>query len=107
MLTAYCQKVLERELAKSDYDGKTADQAWHWLMVEPDPDGINNHYVYGSLGAMPADMGPRFDTRFEPKLWWHVAPDGSQGKPGDPAIHGFPNSIERADFDEAWRKVRP
>lgn len=31
MLTSYCHNVLKLELAKSDYNGKTADQAWTWL----------------------------------------------------------------------------
>lgn len=32
-LNNYCAKVLARELAGSDYDGMTADQAWEWLML--------------------------------------------------------------------------
>jgi hypothetical protein len=31
-MNEYCQNVLKTELAKSDYDGKTADQGWAWLM---------------------------------------------------------------------------
>lgn len=31
MLNAYCANVLKAELAKADYNGMTADQAWAWL----------------------------------------------------------------------------
>lgn len=31
-MNEYCQNVLKTELAKPDYDGKTADQGWAWLM---------------------------------------------------------------------------
>jgi len=44
----------------------------------------------------------RFDQRFDPAAWPHVAADGSLGSPGDPAIHQFPNSLDRSDFDAAW-----
>lgn len=30
-MSPYCAKVLSIELAKSDYDGMTADQGWAWL----------------------------------------------------------------------------
>lgn len=32
-LNAYCATVLARELASADYNGKTADEAWAWLML--------------------------------------------------------------------------
>lgn len=43
----------------------------------------------------------RFDSRFYPALWPHVGEDGTPNADG-PAISGFPNTIERADFDKAW-----
>jgi hypothetical protein len=44
----------------------------------------------------------RFDRRFDPERWPHVAADGSQGGPQDKSISGFPNDITRIDFDTAW-----
>lgn len=43
----------------------------------------------------------RFDSRFYPELWPHVGDDGVPNEDG-PAITGFPNTIERSDFDAAW-----
>lgn len=45
----------------------------------------------------------RFDERFRPHNWPHVAEDGTIGTDEDKAIHGFPNAIERSDFDAAWQ----
>lgn len=45
---------------------------------------------------------PRMDRRFDPARWPHVAADGGEGSESDPAIHGFPNALGRADFDACW-----
>ena len=168
-MNEYCQNVLKTELAKPNYDGKTADQGWAWLM-EPrteqvsTPTGvkltplvvaatlgpIKANILAGKVAAMlpniaeslmrdgvdlahPAtspflnalvgdgiaaedvaallalgtntttkQLKPRFDERFYPELWLHVAKDGNVGSDGDPAISGFPNTITRDEFNSAW-----
>lgn len=171
-LNPYCQAVLRHELAKPDYDGKTADQAWAWLtepVVPPPvatPNGLRltpvrlakiigaakTEAVAAALKAAypltagylmeegvdpqtqeagaflaqlvtagvltPADLAAvqascvtvtqpsgyvRFDRRFLPADWPHVADDGTvSADTTQPAIHGFPNRIDRSDFDAAW-----
>jgi hypothetical protein len=168
-MNEYCQNVLKAELAKSDYDGKTADQGWAWLM-EPRTEEISKPtgikltplVAAATLGPMKANalagkilavlphigaalmqdgvdlahpatkpfldvlvgdgitaediaalmalgveitvkqFKPRFDERFFPELWPHVAKDGNIGGADDPAISGFPNTVSREDFDKAW-----
>lgn len=70
-------------------------------------DGIGQSDVdalksYGKR-EVSATSPPRFDLRFEPSRWPHVAADGGAGAEDDPPIHGFPNSIEKSDFEAAWR----
>lgn len=172
-LSAYCANVLKAELAKSDYNGMTADQGWAWLtqpiLQSPvsHPSGVlltpvvaaklvgaanaekiaaalksdfpitadhlmdegidptkaetqgflaqlvagnviaaadrDTLVTAGTVSVPRPDLPPRFDTRFEPALWPHVDANGNpSADPNDQAIHGFPNSIERADFDTAW-----
>ncbi len=175
MLTPYCQKVLQLELVKTDYDDKTADEAWSWLMDLVTPSGVTRPsgvrltplLVAGLLGPakaeaiavalktafptigellMQAGVDPlapasqtffaslvagnvitaedvgvlaatavvttqspsyvRFDRRFFPGDWPHVTADGDIGTESDQAIHGFPNTIDRSDFDAAWAVAR-
>lgn len=49
---------------------------------------------------------PRFGRRFGPAQWPHVAADGTPGGPDDGSIRGFPNAIERDEFDRAWAEAR-
>lgn len=172
MLNEYCAAVLARELAGTDYDGKTADQAWAWLMLPTPQDPVTTPTglrltpvtLAGLVGAAKtelvasamkqaypvtgdhlmtegvdplraetlgflsqlvsggvlseadvdavraaavrvtpqADLPRRFDQRFDPQRWPHVADDGSAGGEGDEAIRGFPNDITREEFDSAW-----
>lgn len=171
-MNEYCQNVLKTELAKSDYDGKTADEGWAWLMnhrteeiVTPTGVKLTPLIVAATLGPIKANilagkiaavlpniaeslmrdgvdlahpatgpflqsmvgdgltaediaalvalgsktttktLNPRFDERFFPELWPHVAKDGNVGSPDDPAISGFPNTITREDFNAAWTKA--
>lgn len=59
----------------------------------------------GTRSVPRPDLPRRFDARFAPApggRWWHVAADGSPGGDADPALSGFPNDLDRADFDAAW-----
>lgn len=47
---------------------------------------------------------PRFDNRFTAALWPNVKDDGTIG--GNKPITGFPNTLEREDFDSVWSEVR-
>lgn len=56
-----------------------------------------------AIGSVqPPSTPARFDQRFSPTQWPHVSKDGSIGTEEDQAIHGFPNSIDRTDFNAAW-----
>lgn len=169
MLTEYNAAVLRREFAGSDYDGKSADQAWTWLM-EPTvtTSEVDTHtrltpgvaasligptaantlagaiksqlpYIADTLlsagvdasdpetrgfldalsgTALTADQVAtlkatgkrtvtateprRFDRRFDPDRWPHVAPSGEAGNDEDTAITGFPNDLSRDEFNAAW-----
>lgn len=172
VLDDYCATVLRRELSGADYDGKTVDEAWAWLMLPraqaplSEPTGlrltpvilaglvgaakaeacatalkaaypvIGDHLMREGIDPLKAESAAflgglvaatvlstedavaitaaaarpipvpslprRFDRRFDPDRWPHVAADGDVGKDSDPAIHGFPNDIDRADFNAAW-----
>lgn len=173
MLTAYCRNVLIAELAKPDYDGKTAAEAFAWL-TEPvattrhEPTGVEltprvaasvigplkaeilasrvltalpsigpallaggvslgdpetapflsslagGPLLQGDIDALLAlgtrsvaeSAPPRMSRRFDPEAWPHLDDDGHAGGPDDPAITGFPNSISRDEFDDAWHSAR-
>lgn len=59
--------------------------------------------VYKSI-PLP-DLPRRFESRFAPDRWPRVNSDGSVGDENAEAISGFPNTIERVDFDAAWKKA--
>lgn len=172
MLSDYCKNILKAELSKPDYDGKTADQGWAWLMLPTTSEeeiatntkltpimaagvigpikanaiavkigqllpGIATALMDAGVDLSHAATGPflnslvggsveqadidalltlgkrtvttttprRFDRRFDPILWPHIDENGDAGDGNCLAISGFPNDLEREDFNAAWVAV--
>lgn len=88
----------------------TSSDLWKALMGQLVTAGLLNEsdvIAVSSLNSTKTTSAPktRFDERFFPKLWPHVAKDGNVGSLDDPAISGFPNTISREDFNAAWTKA--